>query len=139
DSGIDTENIRRRNRSFVLDRDLANGGTETVAMKEVNSGNVCDGVNPCSMEQRRQGGLVQVAERVTIVRVNRQLDRREGRNAAGSAVERGTAKVCQKTTRCTWPAARCSRKANALAPYVGSRTRPCRSANRAAASPSTVG
>src|SRR3989454_9580709 len=72
-----------------------------------------------------------MTEGVAVVRVDRQLDGRQGGH--------GMPNVCQKTTRCTSHVARRTRTAKALEPYVGSRTKPCSAARRRAASPAAVG
>src|SRR5207244_11887073 len=46
--GLDTQHLARIDRRFVLDRRLANGGPDAVAVEEVHTGTARDGLTPRS-------------------------------------------------------------------------------------------
>src|SRR2546426_3917600 len=124
---------------LVFDHRLAGGGPDSIAVEQIHARAAGERLPARALQQRQQRGLVQVTERVAIVRIHRQLDGGERCHGMDSGKAAGIANVCQKTTRCTFHVPRRSRTPKAFAPYVESRTSPCCAASWRAASPSTVG
>src|SRR5881227_1300632 len=82
---------------------------QAVAVEQIHPGAAGQRIPPGPLEQRQQRGLVEMAERVAFIRVDGQLDGREGGGHEA-------ANVCQKTTRCTFHVPRSMRMASAFAP-----------------------